>query len=97
MRQTQTVQLDTQSVVVRELTVEETRALMQRTADSSPETFDVVGALLLPLPLGEFSSFCDLTTEQMQYLFPRELRLVYEAARTLNPDFFGMLDRLLNP
>lgn len=94
MRATETVEVDGRTITVRELTVGEVRAWLAALAAGSLPATDAVGALLFEdFTLPELALFADFGPS-CDGLAPSDLRRIYGAARRLNPDFFGMRDRL---
>lgn len=87
------LQVGSQSVIVREMTVQQVRAFLQDAAKGG--TGDVVDALLLgDCELGTLKRMCTLTDEQINELKPSELQAVKAKCQELNPDFFAMLTKL---
>lgn len=82
------------AVTVRELTVGEIRAWLAGLAGLQ---LDLVDALLLgditPQDLARLSS---LTLAQVETLTPSQLRLVLDAAREVNADFFALLGKIVS-
>lgn len=96
MRITEPVDTCGGSVTVRELTVGEIRqwlaALATRAADAA---VDVVGELLIDgFALSDLPLFAPDIADAGA-LTQSELRAVFDAAKRLNADFFGLRDRLL--
>jgi hypothetical protein len=80
-------------VIVRELTVKAARALIQSDQDT-----DVIGsALLEDVRLLDLPLFTNLTLQEIDEMYPSDLRTVVEACKSINPDFFGMVARFIRP
>lgn len=80
-------------VVIRELTVNDVRGLI----DTDP-AFDLVGDTLLEdIRLRDMPVFTNLTEEQIGEMYPSDLKSVQEACKAKNPDFFGMVARVIKP
>lgn len=92
MTLTKTIQLPDLLVTVRELTVGEIRAWMKRTADGGYDPVD--DTLLQEVSLADLYGMTDLKAGQAENLTPSQLRLVFEGCREVNPDFFGLRDRI---
>ena len=92
MTLTKTIQLPDLMVTVRELTVGEIRAWMKRTADGGYDPVD--DTLLQEVSLADLYGMTDLKAGQSENLTPSQLRLVFEGCREVNPDFFGLRDRI---
>lgn len=92
MTLTKTIQLPDLMVTVRELTVGEIRAWMKRTADGGYDPVD--DTLLQEVSLADLYGMTDLKAGQAENLTPSQLRLVFEGCREVNPDFFGLRDRI---
>lgn len=86
------IQLPDLVVTVRELTVGEIRAWMKRTAEGGNDPVD--DTLLQEVSLGDLYAMTDLQPGQAESLTPSQLRLVFEGCREVNPDFFGLRDRI---
>jgi hypothetical protein len=100
MRVTETVETGAGAVTVRELTVGEIRQWLAGLATRASEAeVDVVGELLIEgFALSDLPLFVGASlpaTESDAALTQSELRAIFEAARRLNADFFGLRDRLL--
>lgn len=77
-------------VVCRELTVGQLRGLVAM--DTAGE---LVGDFLFAeVRLSDLTRMTNLSTGQIEGLTPSELRVVVEACKEANPDFFAMLARL---
>lgn len=77
-------------VVCRELTVGQLRGLIAM--DTAGE---LVGDFLFAeVRLPDLTRMTNLTTDQIEALTPSELRLIVDACKEANPDFFAMLARL---
>ena len=92
MTLTKTIQLPDLMVTVRELTVGEIRAWMKRTADGGYDPVD--DTLLQEVSLADLYAMTDLKAGQAENLTPSQLRLVFDGCREVNPDFFGLRDRI---
>ncbi len=92
MTLTKTIQLPDLVVTVRELTVGEIRAWMKRVAEGGHDPVD--DTLLQEISLADLCNMTDLKPEQAEGLTPSQLRLVFEGCREVNPDFFGLRDRI---
>lgn len=86
------IQLPDLVVTVRELTVGEIRAWMKRTAEGGNDPVD--DTLLQEVSLGDLYAMTDLQPGQAESLTPSQLRLVFKGCREVNPDFFGLRDRI---
>lgn len=94
MRTTESVDIDGKRITVKELTVGEVRAWLAAIAAGSLPPTDTVGALLFEdFTLPELALFADTDLASDDFA-PSDLRRIHDAARRLNPDFFGMRDRL---
>jgi len=81
--------LDDREIIVRELTVAGVRQMLLPDASD-----DVLGsALFEEVRLVDLCLMTSLTSEDIEALRPSQLRLVLEACRELNRDFFAMLAR----
>lgn len=77
-------------VICRELTVGQLRGMVQAEIDG-----DLVADFLFQdVRLADLQQLCNLSREQLEGLRPSELRLVVEACKEANPDFFEMLARV---
>ena len=92
MTLTKTIQLPDLVVTVRELTVGEIRAWMKHTADGGYDPVD--DTLLQEVSLADLYGMTDLKAGQAENLTPSQLRLVFDGCREVNPDFFGLRDRI---
>ncbi len=92
MTLTKTIQLPDLVVTVRELTVGEIRAWMKRTAEGGHDPVD--DTLLQEVSLADLYAMTDLPAGQAESLTPSQLRLVFDGCREVNPDFFGLRDRI---
>lgn len=92
MTLSKTIQLPDLVVTVRELTVGEIRAWMKRTAEGGHDPVD--DTLLQEVSLTDLYAMTDLQAGQAENLTPSQLRLVFEGCREVNPDFFGLRDRI---
>ena len=86
------IQLPDLVVTVRELTVGEIRAWIKRTAEGGHDPVDDL--LLQETSLGDLYAMTDLQPGQAESLTPSQLRLVFDGCREVNPDFFGLRDRI---
>ena len=76
-------------IVIRELTVQGARAILQPNPN-----MDFVGDGLFPdLRLWDLVHLTSLKIEEIEAMYPSDLRLIVEACKTKNPDFFGFLAR----
>lgn len=93
---TETVDTSAGPVTVRELTVGEIRQWLAGLATRATDAeVDVVGELLIEgFALSDLPLFIDAKADSGA-LTQSELRAIFEAARRLNADFFGLRDRLL--
>jgi len=83
------------AVQVRELTVADIRVWLKDLETAGGE--DVVDAALFEdFRLADMALLTDLTSEAVEALTPAELRQVFDAAREVNADFFGMRARLMD-
>lgn len=92
MTLTKTIDLPGLVVTVRELTVGEIRAWMKRTAEGGHDPVD--DTLLQEISLADLYAMTDLQPGQAEGLTPSQLRRVFEGCREVNPDFFGLRDRI---
>lgn len=77
-------------VVCRELTVGQLRGMLQADIEG-----DLVSDYLFEeARLADLQLFTNLTREQLESLPPSELRVVVDACKEANPDFFAMLGRV---
>lgn len=80
-------------VIVRELSVADVRALI-----SAPQSSDLITeALFKDMRLSDIPTFTSLSEGDVEIMRPSELSLLIKHCREMNPDFFGMLDRLMSP
>lgn len=84
--------LNAQVVTVRELTVGEIRAWMKRAAEGGGDVVD--DTLLQEVSLPDLFSMTDLKADQVEGMTPSQLRQVVNGCREVNPDFFGLRDRI---
>lgn len=92
MTLTKTITLPELVVTVRELTVGEIRAWMKRIAEGGHDPVD--DTLLQEVSLADLYAMTDLQAGQAESLTPSQLRRVFEGCREVNPDFFGLRDRI---
>lgn len=93
MNLTKVVQVGELGVTVRELTVGEVRVLFKRLAEAgNPDA--VSDTLLSEISLSDLEAMTNLTPAQIEDLTPSQLRRVFEVCREVNPDFFGLRDRV---
>ncbi len=86
---------ENRAVEVRELTVGEVRQWLADLESEAAEEADIVGEFLRgDLSLRDLARLTDLTVEDMDDLPQSALAKIAETAKGLNPDFFGMRDRL---
>lgn len=78
-------------VIVRELTVAGVRNLMQ--SDGSESMFDMT--FFDEVSLSGLKAFTSLTDEQISNAYPSALKVVIDACKEMNPDFFTWLARVL--
>lgn len=87
------LQVGSQSITVREMTVQQVRAFLQDAAKGG--TTDTVDALILDdCELSTLRSMCSLTVDQIGEMKPSELEAVKDKCKELNPHFFAMLAKL---
>lgn len=87
------LQVGSQSVTVREMTVQQVRAFLQDAAKGVAT--DTVDALILgDCELHTLRSMCTLTEEQMGAMKPSELEAVKAKCKEMNPHFFALLAKL---
>lgn len=96
MRITEAVPTATGEILVRELTVGEIRAwLAALSSKTQGDVVDVAGELLCAdMSVSDLGLFVD-GDWNADGLFQSELRAVIDAAKRVNPDFFGLRERLL--
>lgn len=83
------------AVEVRELTVGEIRRWLAELESEASEEADIVGEFLRSdLSLRDLARLTDLTVEDMDDLPQSAIGKIADTARKLNPDFFGLRDRL---
>lgn len=93
MRVIREIDLGGKVVQVKELTVGEIRAWLK---DSGAVSGDVVDATLFEdSSLPDLTYMTDLSADGVAALTPSELRLVFDAVREVNADFFLMRSRVL--
>lgn len=93
MRVIREIEAGGRKVHVRELTVGEIRAWLK---DSGAVSGDVVDATLFEdFSLPDLTRMTSLTAAEVADMAPSELRLVFEAVREVNADFFLMRSRVL--
>ncbi len=96
MKLTKKIETGAGPVTVRELTVGEVRAWMKDVAARVGGKVDVVGEMLLDdCSLIDLQRMSDLTDAVADALGQSEIREVADAAKELNPNFFGMRSRLM--
>jgi hypothetical protein len=87
---------DGKTVTVRELTVGEIRTWLAEAEAKSAEGIDLIGALLMgEVALDDLARMTDITVAEMDGLSQSALNTILEAARTLNPNFFGLMTRVM--
>jgi len=87
------LKVGSQSVTVREMTVQQVRTFLQDAAKGV--STDTVDALILgDCELSTLRSMCTLTEEQIDALKPSELEAVKAKCKELNPHFFALLTKL---
>ena len=83
------------AVEVRELTVGEIRRCLAELESEASAEADIVGEFLRSdLSLRDLARLTDLTVEDMDDLPQSAVAKIADAAKKLNPDFFGMRTRL---
>ncbi len=93
MRVIREIEVGGKLVEVKEMTVGEIRAWLK---DSGAVSGDLVDATLFEdYSLPDLARMTSLTAADVADLAPSELRLVFEAAREVNADFFLMRSRVL--
>lgn len=96
MRAERKVMVAGREVTVHELTVGEVRQWLQELTSAGERPIDVVAEeLFAECSLEDLQRMSDLTLEAMDAVSPAELRKIVEAAKALNPDFFGLRGRLV--
>ena len=94
MARNRSIQIGERTVTVRELTVGEIRDWL-RDMEARNTKLDLVdGMLLTELALSDLCRMSDLPEDALDDLTQSEIDALLEAARELNPHFFGMLARL---
>lgn len=94
MRYVKTLTLADRAIQIRELTVADIRAwLKDLETDTGGDVVDV--ALFEDVRLADLALLTDLAPEAVEALTPSQLRQVFDAAREVNADFFGMRGRLM--
>lgn len=95
MRLTREIETDAGTVTVRELTVGEVRRWLAGLATAADQPVDVVGEMLFEgFSLADLHLFVD--ADLLADALPQsQLRAVFAAAKEINPDFFGLRDKLL--
>ena len=96
MRLTKTIEVGDQAVHVKEITVAELRQWWAEVQAGAGGGDAVDGALFADLSLTDLARMTSLTSEVIDTLAPSEIRLVIDACREVNPDFFAMQERLAN-
>jgi hypothetical protein len=76
-------------VVVRELTVEIARLIVQ----PNPNPDFLGDVLFIDLRLCDLAHLTNLTAQEIEGMYPSDLNKVIEACKAKNPDFFEMLAR----
>lgn len=97
-RLTKDIQVDAlnRRVVARELDVAEIRAHLAASGAVAEGDFDVVGALLFPeVSFADLTAMSDVTGDELGRLAPSEIKAIIAGCREVNPDFFGMMARLV--
>lgn len=77
-------------VVIRELTVAGVRNLMASNEDSS--LFD--DTFFEDVRIADLRAFTSLTSDDIEALHPSTIRLIINACKELNPDFFTWMARM---
>lgn len=87
------LQVGSQSVFVREMTVQQIRDYLRDAAKG--QTGDLVDVLLLgDCELSTMKRMCSITDAQIAEFKPSQLQEIKAKCRELNPDFFGLLTKL---
>lgn len=100
MRKVDTVMLNDQTIQVKELTVAEVRHWMmdiQAAENKETNTVDLVidQSLFESIAIGDILRMTDLNHDQIDNFTPSQLQIIIAKCKELNPDFFGMRQRLL--
>lgn len=100
MRKFDTITLNGQMVQIKELTVAEVRHWMMdilASGNKENNTADLVldQALFEGIAIGDLLRMTDLSLDQVDNFTPSQLQIVITKCKELNPDFFGMRQRLL--
>jgi len=85
-RKVKRVKVDDREIEVRELTVADIRKLFDRAMSLEGGLAEILEALKDLLPM-----VTDLKPKDFDRMTPSELRVLYEAFREVNADFFGTL------
>ncbi|MEO5376436.1 MAG: hypothetical protein H7832_01425 [Magnetococcus sp. DMHC-6] len=94
MRMIKVKKIENREIQIREVTAGEIRAWL--VSLQSEKQCDPVGDLLFPqTPLRVLSFMTDLSQEAMEQFTPMQLRDVLGECQEINPDFFGLLSRLM--
>lgn len=80
-------------VVIREVTVTMARQILQ----PDPDADFLNTALFKDVRLNDLVLLTSLTRDEIEEMYPSDLRKIIEASKAKNPDFFEMLDRVLLP
>ena len=91
------LQLGNISVTVRELSVLQVRAWLAELLTPQAQRDLVDEALFTECSISDLLRMTSLTREQVDGLRPSQLREVIALCKELNPDFFGLMGRLVRP
>jgi hypothetical protein len=90
MSKSAVVEVSGKEVVVREVTVEIARQILQ----PDPGADFLGSALFKDVRLCDLTYLTNLTADEIEQMYPSDLRKVIEASKARNPDFFEMLARV---
>jgi microcystin degradation protein MlrC len=97
MRIVKTLTIGERGIDVRELIVADIRAWLAGLETAQAEQADILDATLFDdFSLADLARMTSLTAADMEALSPSELRLVFDAAKAVNADFFAMRGRLMD-
>lgn len=88
-----TVTIGDKDVVVRELSVREVRNMSRGIVAGQTED-PLAGWLIEDAPFTLLAAMSDVSVDDLEEWRPSEIRKLAEKCREVNPDFFGMNDRL---
>lgn len=89
--QSRTVQCDTRSFTVHELTIDEVRAWYANLSAPLGAVTDILNETALPeITLSDLALICHCDVTEFDPLYSRELEAVFAAAKALNPHFFRL-------